>query len=329
MNQEHRFDWADLAFGSKRELKQLNATLIAAPREMSMRRIKQLIKTYLPKGNVVLGIAKEEFVDGFEGQPQFRTLRETPVADVAQRVNSSQSKYTVYTLDYFQRELMYILEKVPFQHVVFVNGSWKYAFHITKPYYVMAEQGVKNEFVSPFSSLDEAKEYEVEINEEIEAGLDIPETGSELSDRHMMYAAKQAATQSFDHTFQVGLSLGRKPQKKRYYTLLDTAFNRVVPRQTHAMHNGSSREKHFSPPQDLNHYDTVHAEVEMLLHAHQSNINLEGTSVFVNVMPCPVCARMLSRLEIAEVVYESDHSNGYALQLLEAAGKKIRRAITA
>ncbi len=325
MNGTHRFDWSELAFGSKKPLKRLDATFIVAPREMSQKRFKQLIKTYLPHGNIVLGVAKEDYVDGLEGQPQFRMLRLDSVSDIIDQVNRSQGKYSIYTLTYFQRELAYILEKIPFRLVALVNGSWRRAFHLSKPYYVMAEQGIRFEYVSPFSSQSEARAYESTVITEIESSVDIPECGVELSSQHIMNTAKQTASYSFDHTFQVGLALGRKTETEDMYTFLDATFNRVIPWQTYVLHNGSSREKYVTPPQDLNHYDTVHAEVEMLIRAQHFGVDLANTTIFINVMPCPACARMLTRLDVTEVVYELDHSDGYAVSLLEKAGKNVRR----
>jgi hypothetical protein len=69
------FDWNELAFGSKKTVNNLRATFIAAPREISAARFTQLVKEFLPKGNVVLGLAKEDHVSGFENQPQFKTLQ--------------------------------------------------------------------------------------------------------------------------------------------------------------------------------------------------------------------------------------------------------------
>jgi deoxycytidylate deaminase len=45
-------------------------------------------------------------------------------------------------------------------------------------------------------------------------------------------------------------------------------------------------------------------------------------------MPCPACARMLSQTDIEEFVYSIDHSEGYAVKMLEAAGKKVRRIVS-
>jgi len=36
---------------------------------------------------------------------------------------------------------------------------------------------------------------------------------------------------------------------------------------------------------------------------------------------------MLSQTDIAEFVYQEDHSDGYAIKMLELAGKKVRRIV--
>ncbi len=79
-NKDYEFDWSNLAFASKKPLRDLAAIFIAAPREISAERFAQLVKEYLPKGNIVLGLAKEKFIDGFDCQPQFRTLQMNPAA---------------------------------------------------------------------------------------------------------------------------------------------------------------------------------------------------------------------------------------------------------
>jgi deoxycytidylate deaminase len=93
------------------------------------------------------------------------------------------------------------------------------------------------------------------------------------------------------------------------------------------MHHGALRERNFSPPNDLNYYDTAHAEVMLVLKSLKQGIKLANTTLFTNLLPCPNCALMLCDTEITEFVYAIDHSDGFAVQLLQNAGKKIRRII--
>jgi deoxycytidylate deaminase len=91
------------------------------------------------------------------------------------------------------------------------------------------------------------------------------------------------------------------------------------------MHHGNSREKNLSRPHDTNHYDTVHAEMSFLIQAAAGEFDLKGTTLFINLLPCPNCARTLSQTNIDGVVYRNDHSDGYAVELLKLCGKKVTR----
>ncbi|HSW66797.1 MAG TPA: deaminase [Bacillota bacterium] len=324
------FDWGELAFGSKKPLRELKAVFIAAPRELSAARFKELVKTYLPQGNIVLGLAKEPFIDGFEEQPQFRTLQLATVQKIINQVNAGSSVRQIATLSYLQRELPYILEKVPFKRVVVVNGSWKHVFHTSAAYYALMASKTPYDMVSPFSDEAEAREYEAKADAQIVERLDALQMLNQhsFSEAEMLDIAGKSATRSYDYSFQTGTALGRRLPNNRFRLLIST-FNKVVPYQTYAMLHGSAREKHFSPPNDLNHYDTVHAEMWPLIEAQRQGrkIDMAGTTLFINLMPCPTCARILSQTDIVEFVYSVDHSEGYAVALLEAAGKKVRRVL--
>jgi deoxycytidylate deaminase len=318
------FDWSDLAFASKKPIRELEATFIAAPREMSQKRLAQLIKRYLPLGNVVIGISKEPFVLGFEGQPQFKMLQLDALSELVQKVKASSSPSKLYTFAYSQREQKYLFEKTGFKRAVVVSGSWKYMFHTTETFYALTQVGVPYEQVSPFADEAEAKAYDAALWPELQKTL-APAVTRQLTEVEMLAAAQAASRASYDHSYQTGVALGKKAGEG--YDLLATSFNKVVPYQTYAWHYGPSREVNFSPPGDLNHYDAVHAEVELIVKAAKEKLELDGAALFINLLPCPSCARMLSETGITEFIYSEDHSAGYAVQLLEKAGKTVRRVV--
>lgn len=311
------WDWNDLAFGSKKPVSTLHATFIAAPREMSVKRLTQLVKTYLPQGNILLGLAKEPFVLGLEDQPQFRMLQADTVQALIDKVNAASPKYKIYTLTYFQRDLVFVLEKLTFKQILFVNGSWKHLFHTLPPYFTLANKRINYELISPFANEAEAEQYA----KKYDAGF--PELKGAFTAKQMMDLADQTAAQSFDNGFQTGVVLGRKTGIK--YEFVARAFNAVVPYQTYAWHHGASRETHFSPMHDTNHYDTIHAEVSLIIQAQKRGLDLRGTTLFINLLPCPHCARMFTQTDIAEFVYARDHSEGYGFNLLTRSGKKVTR----
>lgn len=322
-------DWSDIAFGDKKPLRNLKATFIMAPREISISRFTQLVKEYLPKSNIVLGLAKEDCIDGFEGQPQFATLRLASVEAIISKVNASASVNKLYTLRYFQRETDYLIGKLGFRRVVAVRGSWLYAFHNRSTYYTLVNNDIAFDMVSPFADEAEAKVYESRLWPEITKAANLPKLQqASYSPSDMLGIASRAAKLSYDYSFQTGASLGKPAgSKSPDYTLVAFAYNKVVPYQTYAMHHGAARELNFSPPNDLNHYDTVHAEVALLIGAQRQAIDLHGTVVFINLLPCPTCARMLAASDIAGLVYQQDHSDGYAIRMLEAAGKTVSRLV--
>lgn len=327
----YSFDWNDLAFGDKKPLRELRATFIMAPREVSVERFTQLIKDYLPKSNIVLGIAKEKYIDGFDDQPHFRTLQLKDLRPIIDKVNTSKTPRKIYTLEYFQRDVDHVVDKLRFKHVVLVNGSWRYAFHNRSTYYTMVNKGITYDMVSPFTDETEAKAYEADMVPEIAKTLQLPDLSGKnaatFNSLQMLAIAKEVSKQSYDYNFQIGVVIGRKAKAGDAYSVLTTAFNRVVPYQTYAMHHGASRERHFSPPHDLNHYDTIHAEVAAIVQAQHNLLSLAGSTLFINLLPCPSCARTLTQTDIEEIVYQADHSEGYAIKMLELAGKTVRRVV--
>lgn len=317
----YNFDWSDLAFESKKPLSGLKATFIAAPRKISTARFTELIKAYLPTGNIILGIAKEQFIDGFTDQPQFKTLNQSDIQTLVDKVNASASPHKITILRYFQRDLVTIVEKIKPVRAIFVNGSWHYSFHTLPIYYTLTGLTIPYSLVSPFRDEVEAKSYE----QTIEKLIKTPEQKEFSSDEQVMSMVDSVAKGSFDYGFQTGLVLAKKT--KTGYKYIASAFNRVVPYQTYAMHYGAARELNFSPPNDLNHYDTIHAEMELIVKAQKEKIDLKGTTLFINLMPCPTCARSLCTTDIEEYVYANDHSNGYAVGLFQKCGKKVKRTI--
>lgn len=321
--------WSEIAFGDKRSIRQLKATFIAAPRQLSTKRFIQMVKAYLPKSNIVLGLAEEFYIAGFEGQPQFKTLQLPDIEAIIDKVNSSAGPHKIYTLSYAQRDIQHLITKLDFGRAIFVNGSWKYSFHTLPIYYTLKQDGIPYELISPFVSEAEAKQYEQATQDEIIGQLNQEHAHNAHkdsgSDQAMLELAHKAAQQSYDYSFQTGVTLAKKTTSG--YKPLISTFNKVVPYQTYAMHHGASRETHFSAPHDLNHYDAVHAEVELIVQAAKQGIDLAGTTLFINLLPCPSCARMFCETDIAEFVYSLDHSDGYAVQLLEQAGKVVRRIV--
>ena len=310
-------NWQSISTNQIKQLNDLQAIFIPAPREISDARLLQLVKTYLPKANIILGVANEQYVRGFDGQSQFKTLDITSEHKIISKVNNSNSTHKITLLKYDQAEIENIFKTVDISRVILVNGSWLYSFHLRPECAVLKERGISYKFVSPFTDEKEAIEF---ANQFVPS---FAENSSLLSEHEMLGVVQLAATNSFDTSFQVGAVFGKKVGTK--YELVESTCNTVVPYLTYAWHNGSSREKFKSFPGDLSHYDAVHAETMLILQALRNGYETGGLTIFINLLPCRHCARMLCELDFNELVYERNHSEGYAVGLLEKAGKKVRQ----
>ncbi len=313
----NEINWSDITQSEINLLNSLDATFIAAPRVVSDARLLQMIKKYLPKGNIVLGVANENYILGFENQPQFSTLKIANDHKLISKVNNSNSLNKIAILRYNQSDVSKIYDSVKFQRVILVNGSWLYSFHLRPEYQVLNDNNIPLKFVSPFADEEEMVNYAKKFNPQI------PKPGMLLNDKEMICVANDVAKNSFDNSFQTGVSLGIKQGEK--YILVDSAYNTVVPYITYAWHNGASREKYKCMPGDLNHYDAIHAEVMLILQSQKRRYDTKGSTIFINLLPCPNCAKMLCEFDFDKIVYVHDHSNGYAVELLEKAGKVVRR----
>lgn len=321
MNDKILFDWNDLAFASKKPLKSLNATFIMALREMSPQRLAEMIKTYLTSGHVIIGISKEPYVLGFEDQPQFRMLALQAAEHLAKKVVAARSPHRLVILHYSQRDLVHLADQINSKRFVAVNGSYKLAFQNLPVYYRLAAAGIPIDHVSPFMSDAESMDY-AKLHAPI---LELPKSGAVIQDETAMKLAIDIAKQSYDYCTQVGAVLAKKSGKS--YTFINAAYNRVIPYQGYNLHHGSQREIYLSPPADINHHDTIHAEMGILLDAIEQSVDLKGTTLFSDLMPCPACARVLSGTAIEEFVYMHDYGDGYAVKLFELSGKKVRRYV--
>lgn len=310
-------NWSNISDEEIELLNSLDAIFIAAPREISDARLLQLTKKYLPKGNIVLGTANEPYIAGFENQPQFKALDISIEHKIVSKVNNSISPHKITILKYNQADISKIYEIVKFNRAILINGSWLHSFHLRPEHDVLKTHEIPFKYVSPFSSEDEAINYANKFK------VKTANADKLLTETEMFAFASDAAKNSFDTSFQTGLSLGLKQGEK--YKLIDTAYNKVVPYITYAWHNGASREQFKCQPGDLSHYDTIHAEVMLILQAQKKRYGTLGSTIFINLLPCPICAKMLCEFDFDEIVYMRDHSDSHAVEILEKAGKVVRR----
>jgi dCMP deaminase len=289
--------------------------LILGSREISPERIVQLSSQLLKNTDktIVWGVFTEKFIKGLENSPQFRALTIKKLKNSLEQTDNTR----VSILEYSQANASTIISKHNWSAIIGINGSWHRAFHYRDEYQVIKKLRIPLKFASAFANEREALVYESNIIAErpkLSANY-----GESCNENTLFKLVNEISRYSFDNTWQTGAILAKNGE------FLLATYNKVVPFETYALLYGASKEKHKTPPQDLNHYDTNHAEVEMVLEAAKKNISLKNCSLYINLMPCPICARMLAQTEIKEIVYKDSHSSNYATTILEKAGKTIRQ----
>lgn len=314
-----QYSWETFTEDNRRECRQAHATLVLAPRELSKARLTRLLKELLAKSNVIFGVSTEGFVRGFEGQPQFTMLSSEVVASFEQKAADAHSSRTLALLHYPQSAVDEVIRAVRPARVVVVRGSYQYVFHRSSTHALLSKRAVPYELVSPFCDEHEASEYLAHVEPLLPTIK--PQTGDEAA---MFQLADVVAKRSFDYSFQTGAVLAHA-ESDGTFRMADAACNEVVPFQTYALWHGNAREMHEAAFQDTTHYDTIHAEMNLLARAATRGDSLTGAHLFINLLPCPACARTLCKTGIAEVVYREMHSDGYALELFAACGIKTRR----
>lgn len=317
-NMAINFDFSSLTEDDTLFLRGLRATFVMAPRKLSQIRLTQLSKELLAKGNVIFCIAEERYVQGFEGQDQFEMQPMEPILEIAKSIKDAKLGRGLYILKYKQGETDEAIRATRPNNVVVVRGSYRYVFHRSETFSLLEKRGIPFRYVSPFVDEEEAKDF---LRATAPEPLDLP--GGLLADEDVFQIVDEVAKNSYDYSFQTGAVLAEQTGQK--YMILDAACNEVVPYQTYALHHGNAREDSQVGLQDISAYDTIHAEMNLLVRATKTGLNFEGKTLFINLMPCPTCARNLVVSGLRELAYRKEHSGGYAIRLFEKAGIKTRK----
>lgn len=309
------YKWSEVKTSDLKQLTQNKPILILGPREISTKRVVQLSEKLVTKKPIVWGCVTEKYITGLENSPQFKTLGLKKLKDALKKLPQDTQK-SISILTYPQKETVKILKQGNWGAVVGINGSWHRAFHYRDEYHTIIDKKILYKLVSSFINKAEALNYFQKIKPALPAVK--AKAGTKYSEKKLMEFSKQASLRSFDYTFQTGAVLAKNNK------FLLATHNKVVPYETYMLHKGATKEKNLTGFQEPGHYDTSHAEQEMLIQIHKQGIDLDGCSLYINLMPCPACARLLSSTPIKEVVYQHEHSDGYAKELLEKGGKGVR-----
>ena len=71
----------------------------------------------------------------------------------------------------------------------------------------------------------------------------------------------------------------------------------------------------------------VHAEQNALLDALNRQINVKGSTLYVNKQPCIICSKLLINAGIKKIYYLEPYPDKYSLKMLKEAGVEVTQYI--
>ena len=98
--------------------------------------------------------------------------------------------------------------------------------------------------------------------------------------------------------------------------ILSTGYNGSPPGQKHCTEVGCLLD-------DGRCIRTLHAEQNALMQAALHGVSTQGATLYATCRPCHVCARMIVAAGIVRVVFAGDMPEGWAHEVLSAAGVEI------
>lgn len=135
-------------------------------------------------------------------------------------------------------------------------------------------------------------------------------------DRKMCAAAANEAEKSSDWWRHVGAVVAKGGE------VIFSAHNHHVPSEYTPYAQGDPRDVVAAGTLNLV-YTSLHAEQTIVARAAQKGISLEGTSMYLNVFPCPLCAKLMAYAGIKKCFFKTGSAWLDAESVLRANGVEI------
>ncbi|QIB27676.1 deoxycytidylate deaminase [Caloranaerobacter azorensis] len=106
--------------------------------------------------------------------------------------------------------------------------------------------------------------------------------------------------------------------------ILSTGYNGAPTGLKHCDEVGCIREK-LNIPSGQRHElcRGLHAEQNAIVHAANAGVSIKGSTIYVTMQPCVLCAKMIINAGIERVVFGGGYPDELAIQLLKEAGIEI------
>jgi len=69
----------------------------------------------------------------------------------------------------------------------------------------------------------------------------------------------------------------------------------------------------------------LHAEQNAIITAAKNGVSTEGATIYVNVQPCVICAKMIINAGIKRIVFKGDYPDELSLEMINEAGIKLEK----
>ena len=138
-------------------------------------------------------------------------------------------------------------------------------------------------------------------------------------DEYFMEISKLVAKRSTCLRRQVGCVLVKDKQ------ILATGYNGAPAGLNHCLDIGCIRDKLNIPSGERHELcRAVHAEQNAIIQAAKHGVAVDGATLYITILPCKLCARMLINAGIKCVVYEGNYPDADSITLLRNAGIAVR-----
>jgi dCMP deaminase len=138
-------------------------------------------------------------------------------------------------------------------------------------------------------------------------------------DEYFLAIAKLVATRSTCLRRKVGAVVVKNKQ------ILATGYNGAPTGITHCDEVGCLREKLKVPSGERHELcRALHAEQNAFLQAARHGVSLDGSTLYVTVQPCSICAKMIINAGIKKVVIEGNYPDEFAVGFLKEGGVEMK-----
>lgn len=106
--------------------------------------------------------------------------------------------------------------------------------------------------------------------------------------------------------------------------ILSTGYNGAPTGLKHCDEVGCMREK-LNVPSGQRHElcRGLHAEQNAIVHAANAGVSIKGSTIYVTMQPCVLCAKMIINAGIKRVVFGGGYPDELSMQLLNEAGIEV------